>query len=96
MEKGLKAAIFQKDYKTLLRQQRDLTVLLRHLSDPAKMALRDDVNELQDLIQNDDNPRYPKFRNPTIPHERFNREGAIKATELAKRILDTIHQRFFQ
>ena len=96
MEKGLKAAIFQKDYKTELKQQRDLRVLLRHLSNSAKMAIRDDVNELQNLIQNDDNPRYPKFRNTAIPHDRFNRDDAIKATELAKRILDTILQRFFR
>ena len=92
----MKAAIFQKDYKTELKQRRDLTVLLRRLSNPAKMALQDDVNELQNLIQNDDNPRYPKFRNTAIPHDRFNRDDAIKATELAKRILDTILQRFFR
>ena len=79
-----------------MKQQRNLRVLLRHLSNSAKMAIRDDVNELQNLIQNDDNPRYPKFRNTAIPHDRFNRDDAIKATELAKRIFDTILQRFFR
>lgn len=92
----MKAAIFQKDYKTELKQKTNLTVLLRHLSNPAQTSLQDDVAELQDLIQNDDNPRYPKFRDPTIPHDRFNREHGKKATEIAKRILDNISETYFQ
>lgn len=96
VEKGLKAAIFQKDYKTDLKQKTNLTVLLRNLSNDERVTFHNDVAELQDLIPSEENARYPKYRDPKIPHDRFNREDAKKATEIAKRILDAICERYFK
>ena len=95
MEKALKAAVFSKDYKDEWKKINNLTKLLAHLENPTSMNIRDNVAELQDLVPNDDNPRYPKFRDPTIPHDKFDREDAKKATELAKKILDEISANYF-
>ena len=88
----MKAAIFEKDFK--LAKIDDLNELLIGLTDlPANVC--SDVKELQVIIGSISDTRYPKFRDPIIPHERFNCDNAKKALQLAKRILDGVTKAYW-
>uniref|UniRef100_A0A7M5WQK9 J domain-containing protein n=2 Tax=Clytia hemisphaerica TaxID=252671 RepID=A0A7M5WQK9_9CNID len=91
-EKALKAAIFSKDYQGALYNEHNLCNLIREFQH-ADQELRNDLQELQTLVVDEDEPRYPRW-SMKIPHEKFNQQKADRALVLAQRIVDNIRTNF--